>query len=140
MADTARVTITLAADLVEDIDRLERNRSRFIAEAVAHELTRRRHAALLRSIRSPHADTVALVERRTRSQRRCWGRQRAYSIDRSCGSSPGHGSPRPVLSAGADIAERERGRGMVEAALTDFRALEMVLHANLAERFLREGR
>jgi hypothetical protein len=29
---------------------------------------------------------------------------------------------------------------MVEAALTDFRALEMVLHANLAERFLRDGR
>ena len=28
---------------------------------------------------------------------------------------------------------------MVEAALTDFRALEMVLHANLAEQFLRDG-
>ena len=44
------------------------------------------------------------------------------------------------LSAGADTADRARGRAMVEAALTDFRALEMVLHANLAERFLREGR
>jgi len=32
-----------------------------------------------------------------------------------------------------------RGQGMVQAALEDFRALEMVLHANLAERFLREG-
>ena len=62
MADTARVTVTLAADLVEDIDRLERNRSRFIAEAVRRELTRRRQAALLRSIRSPHAETVALVD------------------------------------------------------------------------------
>ena len=28
---------------------------------------------------------------------------------------------------------------MVEAALIDFRSLEMVLHANLAEEFLREG-
>ena len=28
---------------------------------------------------------------------------------------------------------------MAEAALTDFRGLEMVLHANLAERFLRDG-
>jgi hypothetical protein len=45
-----------------------------------------------------------------------------------------------ALSAGADTADRARGRGMVEAALTDFRALEMVLHANLAERFLRDGR
>jgi hypothetical protein len=62
MAGTARVTVTLAADLVDDIDRLERNRSRFIAEAVRHELTRRRQAALLQSIHSPHADTVALVD------------------------------------------------------------------------------
>jgi hypothetical protein len=45
-----------------------------------------------------------------------------------------------ALSAGEDAAERARGRGMVEAALTDFRALEMVLHATLAERFLRDGR
>jgi hypothetical protein len=62
MADTARVTFTLAAELVKDIDRLERNRSRFIAEAVAHELTRRRQAALLQSVHSPHADTVAFVD------------------------------------------------------------------------------
>jgi len=62
VAGTARVTVTLAADLVDDIDRLERNRSRFIAEAVRHELTRRRQAALLQSIHSPHADTVALVD------------------------------------------------------------------------------
>jgi len=62
MAETARVTVTLAADLVESIDRLERNRSRFIAEAVAHELARCRQAALLHSIRSPHADTVALID------------------------------------------------------------------------------
>ena len=45
-----------------------------------------------------------------------------------------------ALSAGADTADHARGRAMVEAALTDFRALEMVLHANLAEQFLREGR
>ncbi len=62
MADTARVTVTLAADLVDSIDRIERNRSRFIAEAVQHELARRRQAGLLQSIRSPHADTVALVD------------------------------------------------------------------------------
>ena len=62
MAETARVTVTLAADLVDGIDRVERNRSRFIAEAVQHELTRRRHMALLKSIHSPHVDTVALVD------------------------------------------------------------------------------
>jgi predicted phosphoribosyltransferase len=62
MAETSRVTVTLAADLVDSIDRIERNRSRFIAEAVQHELARRRQAGLLQSIHSPHADTVALVD------------------------------------------------------------------------------
>ena len=62
MAETERVTVTLAADLVERIDRLERNRSRFIAEAVGHELERRRQEALFHSIRSPHAETVALID------------------------------------------------------------------------------
>ena len=62
MGKAARVTVTLAADLVEGIDRIERNRSRFIAEAVEHELTRRRQAALLHSIRHPHVDTVTLVD------------------------------------------------------------------------------
>src|SRR5580704_9913445 len=58
MSITERVTITLSADLVEGIDRLERNRSRFIAEAVEHELTRRRREALLSSIRNPHPETA----------------------------------------------------------------------------------
>ena len=42
-----------------------------------------------------------------------------------------------ALSAATDASDQLRGRGMVETALTDFRALEMVLHANLAEQFLR---
>ena len=62
MAETARVTVTLAADLVDGIDRIERNRSRFIAEAVQHELMRRRQAGLLQSIHSPHADTAGLAD------------------------------------------------------------------------------
>ncbi len=44
-----------------------------------------------------------------------------------------------ALSMAADAADRVRGRAMIEAALTDFRALEMVLHANLADQFLRDG-
>lgn len=54
--------MTLSADLVDAIDRLERNRSRFIAEAVERELSRRRHDALLRSVQNPHADTTALLD------------------------------------------------------------------------------
>ena len=44
-----------------------------------------------------------------------------------------------ALSRTADTANRARGRGMLEAALTDFRALEMVLHATLAEQSLRDN-
>ena len=39
---TERVTVTLNAELVKGIDRLQKNRSRFIAEAVERELARRR--------------------------------------------------------------------------------------------------
>ena len=62
MSATGRVTVTLPADLVEGIDRVERNRSRFIAEAVEHELARRRRDALLQSIGSPHPETTGLAD------------------------------------------------------------------------------
>jgi hypothetical protein len=58
MGTAERVTVTLSAELVEGIDRLERNRSRFIAQAVEHELARRRHEALLSSIHNPHPETT----------------------------------------------------------------------------------
>jgi hypothetical protein len=60
---TERVTVTLPIDLVEGIDRLERNRSRFITEAVKHELARRRREGLLRSLASPpHPEAAELAE------------------------------------------------------------------------------
>lgn len=62
MGNSERVTVTLSADLVEGIDRLERNRSRFIAEAVQHELARRRRDALLQSLNSPHPETTELAD------------------------------------------------------------------------------
>lgn len=62
MATTERVTVTLPIDLVEGIDRFERNRSRFIADAVEHELVRRRREGLLRSLASPHPEAAELAE------------------------------------------------------------------------------
>ena len=62
MGATERVTVTLNADLVESIDRLQRNRSQFIAEAVEHELERRRREAFVRSVHSPHAETAECVD------------------------------------------------------------------------------
>lgn len=58
MPTAERVTVTLPADLLEQIDRVERNRSRFIAQAVEHELDRRRREALLRSLATPHPETL----------------------------------------------------------------------------------
>jgi hypothetical protein len=57
-----RVTVTLPADLVRDIDRLEKNRSKFIQEAARRELERRRRDELARSLRSPHPDATELTE------------------------------------------------------------------------------
>jgi post-segregation antitoxin (ccd killing protein) len=62
MSTIERVTVTLPAELVQGIDRLERNRSRFIAEAVERELARRRHEALLSSVDHPHTETAELAE------------------------------------------------------------------------------
>ena len=62
MPPKQRVTITLPADLVEQIDRLERDRSRFILEAVEHELARRRRNALLQSVQNPHPETRDLID------------------------------------------------------------------------------
>lgn len=62
MGTTQRVTVTLSGDLVEGIDRWEGNRSRFIAEAIEHELARRRRDALLQSIDSPHPETTKLAD------------------------------------------------------------------------------
>lgn len=62
MATTARVTVTLPADLVEEIDRLEKNRSKFVLEGVRREVQRRRREALKRSLRSPHPESAQLAE------------------------------------------------------------------------------
>jgi Arc/MetJ-type ribon-helix-helix transcriptional regulator len=62
MASVERVTVTLPNDLVRDIDRREKNRSKFVAEAVRHELDRRRRAELRRSLRNPHPESADLAE------------------------------------------------------------------------------
>lgn len=62
MASTERVTVTLPANLVEGIDRYAHNRSRFIAEAIEHELVRREE--LLRSLENPHPEAAELAETR----------------------------------------------------------------------------
>ena len=57
-----RVTVTLPPDLVKDIDRREKNRSKFVAEAVQNELDRRRREELRRSLDHPHPESGGLAE------------------------------------------------------------------------------
>jgi hypothetical protein len=62
MADFGRVTVTLPMDLVRDIDRREKNRSKFVADAVRHELDRRRREELRRSLHNPHPESVEFAD------------------------------------------------------------------------------
>ena len=62
MAGVRRVTVTLPKDFVRDIDRWEKNRSRFVAEAVRHELDHRRRVELRRSLQNPHPESAELAE------------------------------------------------------------------------------
>lgn len=59
---TERVTITMPSEVVEDIDRRARNRSRFILDAVRRELDRMRREELRRSLRQPHAESDAVAD------------------------------------------------------------------------------
>jgi hypothetical protein len=62
MTGVDRVTVTLPNDVVREIDRRDKNRSKFIAEAVRNELDRRRRDELHRSLDNPHSESAELAE------------------------------------------------------------------------------
>ena len=62
MCAMTRVTVTLPSELVQEIDRLETNRSRFVAEGVRREIHRRQREALRQSLRSPHPESSEVAE------------------------------------------------------------------------------
>ena len=62
MPTTEPVTVTLPAEVVRDIDRMETNRSKFILDAVHHELQRRRREELELSLRQPHPESARVAE------------------------------------------------------------------------------
>jgi hypothetical protein len=57
-----RVTVTLPETIVEEIDRWEKNRSKFVYEAAERELERRRRQELERSLRYPHPESHLVAE------------------------------------------------------------------------------
>jgi hypothetical protein len=56
------MTVTLPQEMVREIDGHERNRSRFVQRAVAHELERLRQEKLQQSLDNPHADSEVVAE------------------------------------------------------------------------------
>ena len=62
MASVERVTVTLPDDLLREIDRREKNRSKFVADAVRRELDHRRRLELRRSLENPHSESAVLPE------------------------------------------------------------------------------
>ncbi len=59
---SVRVTVSLPEEVVGEIDRCERNRSRFVLRAVEQELERRRQEELRRSLDNPHAQSEEIAE------------------------------------------------------------------------------
>ena len=57
-----RITVTIPEEIVRDIDRRERNRSKFILQAVQNELERRRKEELRRSLREPHPESEHVAQ------------------------------------------------------------------------------
>ena len=85
MPTVERVTVTLPIDLVSDIDRRERNRSKFILDAVRHELDRRRRDELRRSLQNPHPESSDLADEgleawsRSLPEEACSGNQKKHT-------------------------------------------------------------
>ena len=57
-----RVTVTLPDDVVDEIDRWEKNRSKFVLVAARRELELRRREELDRSLSNPHPEAGQVAE------------------------------------------------------------------------------
>lgn len=69
---SARVTITLPPETVEEIARFESNRSRFVLEAIRRELQRRRREEVRQSLKTPHPESDRVAEEGFDAWARSW--------------------------------------------------------------------
>lgn len=60
MPGSTRVTITLPSEILTEIDQGDKNRSRYILEAVQREIARRRKEALEVSLTNPHPESQSI--------------------------------------------------------------------------------
>lgn len=88
MENVKRVTVTLPIDLIREIDRREKNRSKFVALAVRNELNRRRREELRRSLRNPHPESRELAEQGFNAWTRALPDENSEAIFDSGGGKP----------------------------------------------------
>ena len=62
MANVEDVTVTLPSNLVREIDRRDKDRSKFVAEAVFKEIDRRCREEMQVSLENPHPQSAALAD------------------------------------------------------------------------------
>jgi hypothetical protein len=82
-----RVTVTLPDTIVEEIDRWEKNRSKFVLEAAERELDLRRRRELERSLRSPHPESSQVAEAGIEEWGEGWTADDENLVDPSAGRS-----------------------------------------------------
>lgn len=80
-----RVTVTLPDTIVEEIDRWEKNRSKFMLEAAERELELRRRQELERSLRYPHPDSQQVAEAGIEDWAEGWAAEDEDLVDPSAG-------------------------------------------------------
>ena len=80
-----RVTVTLPDVIVEEIDRWEKNRSKFVLEAAERELELRRRRELERSLRSPHPEARHVAEAGFEVWGEAWSTEEEDLVDPSSG-------------------------------------------------------
>ena len=56
------MTITLPKEVVQSMDRVQKNRSAFALDAIQKELLRRRRSELAESLRNPHPESLRVAE------------------------------------------------------------------------------
>ena len=110
MARSERVTVTLPAEMLDRIDRLERNRSRFIADAVKRELVRRRGERLALSLQSPHAESNLVAEEGLTQWAQNLPPEDGDLVDTDSGASSPVGR-RCRVDRGTGVEAEARGRG-----------------------------
>jgi len=80
-----RVTVTLPEVIVEEIDRWEKNRSKFVLEATERELELRRRQELERSLRYPHPESHQVAEAGIEEWGEGWSAEDEDLVDSSAG-------------------------------------------------------